>query len=239
MPLASDRSGPEQAIEVESILRFLATSLNLNDSVSASPRGSGEGAGDHLKALTRANATASAEERATTFDAVAEFMYLWDARIQDTLAARGYVQIAAYRLGRGLAEVRWQLDPTVTEAQDVRSLKFLVGSGRQQELSQYLTALTGYLSPLSAGVARYSLSQWNLLLRALISLSPLNCWQQWRIKSGCGMTSSSAEHLPNPLSTDPEFLHRFEAQRRSYELSGRRFCSRWYRLASCARALGC
>jgi hypothetical protein len=161
MPLANERSTAERAIEVESAVRWLADALKLNVPVATFVHsGPQQAAGDQLRELAQAHSAATENEKQTAYHRLTEFLYQWDAWIQDTLAAAGPNLIAAYRLGRGLSEVRWQLDPTVTVANDTRSWQFLLGAGRRDELGQHLDSLSGYVSPLTVGVIERSLQKW-------------------------------------------------------------------------------
>jgi hypothetical protein len=161
MPLGSERSPAERVIEAESAVRWLAGALELNVSVATFIHaGPEETAGDRLRELAQAHSVAQETEKQTAYHRLTEFMYRWDAWIQDTLAAAGPSRIAGYRLGRGLGEIRWQLDPSVAVDNDVRSWQFLLGSGRRSELSQHLNTLSAYISPLTVGVVEYSLQKW-------------------------------------------------------------------------------
>src|SRR5439155_13601811 len=90
---------------------------------------------------------------------VAEFLYAWDAKIQDTLASDSFAVASGYQLGRGLAEIYWELDPD--DAGDyTASWQRLLGNVRLTALRRLVARLSAYFEPLTATAVAASLSAW-------------------------------------------------------------------------------
>jgi hypothetical protein len=101
-----------------------------------------------------------APEGGTPWEVFAAFVFAWDARVQDQLAAVSYSQFSAYQLGRGLAEVSWQLDAAVAGPDDPHSWQFLLGAARQRQLSRLMDGLSSYFGPMTAAAVKNSLKAW-------------------------------------------------------------------------------
>jgi hypothetical protein len=171
LPLGGERKELEQLIETERVVGALAVQLSLD---FASNLLSGQGnAGatptsqrlvDLAKALNRARAKvdgpAAEKERADRWDELAEFLWAWDARIQDELAAAAFSKASAYQLGRGMGEVAW-LDPESTNADEATSWSFVLGERRTDTLVRLLTRLVGYFQTSTAAGVKESLQVWH------------------------------------------------------------------------------
>jgi len=86
---------------------------------------------------------------------LAELLYCWDARIQDTLTTRPS-EAAAYQLGRGLAEPYWALEPDNGE----ESWTFLLSDERRTFLKRQLSRLSAYTAELVPVAINQSLDDW-------------------------------------------------------------------------------
>ena len=94
------------------------------------------------------------------WDDFAGFLFAWDARIQDALAAVSFSQSSAYQLGRGLAEISWELDPAVAGADDPHGWLFLLGESRRRQLSRLVEGLSSYFGPMTVAAVKDSLQAW-------------------------------------------------------------------------------
>lgn len=188
LPLEDERSPLERLFEAEAVVRVLATQLGLDFPLSTlsnqtPPPNPGAGLADQappptadppasvrLMGFTKtlvarpAGATlAGGSSAMTAWDGFSEFLFAWDARIQDTLAAASFSQSAAYQLGRGLGEVAWNLDPSVADADDPHGWRFLLGPRRRKELERLLDRLMLYFGPLTVSGLKASLEAWGMV----------------------------------------------------------------------------
>ena len=99
-------------------------------------------------------------DRGTAWEDFAAFVFAWDARVQDQLAAVSYSQFSAYQLGRGLAEVSWQLDAGVSAADDPHGWQFLLGEARLRQLGRLMDALSSYFGPMTVAAVKNSVQAW-------------------------------------------------------------------------------
>jgi len=111
-------------------------------------------------------------EVAKAWEAAAEAIYYWDEQIQDGLSVSAQL-LAAYQLGRGLAEAFWALDPDAPEPETKPTLQspphpgsweFLLGPRRQLMLGGYLGLLEGAFAPLTGSAVRGPLTRWCVLV---------------------------------------------------------------------------
>lgn len=160
LPLGGERSGRELAIQARAMVAGLARTLNLDVDCSklswvANAAGN---ASDHLACLTR-ELEQSAEGAWPRFS---EFLYAWDAQIQDQLAAGSFTESSAYLLGRGLAEICW--GPVLARsgggAPAAEDWSTFLGDPRRHKLLTYLDRLAGYFHPLTVPAIRCSLAAW-------------------------------------------------------------------------------
>jgi hypothetical protein len=160
LPLGRERTGHELAIQAQSVVIGLADELQLDlDCAELSWQGDAAGkASDQLARLIR--------EVETTRDAAwprfSEFLYAWDARIQDRLAAGSFTESSGYLLGRGLGEICWgpiMVNP-IGEQEAVTSWSTFIGEPRRGNILSYLDRLTGYFHPLTVPAIRCSLEAW-------------------------------------------------------------------------------
>lgn len=164
LPLADERTWPEQTLETASVLEHLADELGINVPLETLSGQEGEGsAAAHLAVLRRRLGQARKEHDEDrvriAWEDACKLFYAWDAKVQDTLAGESFAVASGYQLGRGLAEAFWALD-TERTAPDLRSWEVLLGPARLDELSQLLTRLTAYF-PAGVSVAvEASLTAW-------------------------------------------------------------------------------
>ncbi len=102
----------------------------------------------------------SAADRGPLWEDFAAFVFAWDARVQDQLAAVSFSQFSAYQLGRGLAEVSWQLDPAVAGADDPHGWQFLLGEVRLRQLGRLMDGLSSYFGPMTVAAVKDSVRAW-------------------------------------------------------------------------------
>jgi hypothetical protein len=132
-------------------------------------------AAEKSSAPVRPDAFPAGSEVARAWEAAAEAIYYWDEQIQDGLGVSAEL-LAAYQLGRGLAEAFWALDPAAPEP-DTKptvastaspphpgSWEFLLGPRRQQMLGAYLGLLEGAFAPLTGSAVRGPLTRWCALV---------------------------------------------------------------------------
>ena len=152
LPLADERTWGEQTIETKVVVSTLATKRGLAalkddlDRLADGLRDAHESGDDHAVRVR--------------WNEACEFLYKWDAATQDTLAASSFTVASAYQLGRGLAEIYWALDPSVSPADDPRSARFLLGADRLQAFGRLLPRLTAYFSPATTPAIQASLMAW-------------------------------------------------------------------------------
>lgn len=164
LPLGDERSWREQTIETETIVARVAERLGLDFELSELSERYGDGkAASRLAELSRAIHAARKASRSAEIDVrwdeIAELLYHWDARIQDTLAADSFAVASGYQLGRGLAEIYWGLESRA-HADDQRSWEFLLGRSRLEQLERLLTRLAAYFEPGTANGIKASLEAW-------------------------------------------------------------------------------
>jgi len=126
-------------------------------------------------APVRPDAHAAGSEVARAWEDAAEAIYYWDEQIQDGLGVSAEL-LAAYQLGRGLAEAFWALDPDAPEPETKPTVtstaspphpgswEFLLGPRRQQMLGAYLGLLEGAFAPLTGSAVRGPLMSWCALV---------------------------------------------------------------------------
>lgn len=160
LPLGRERTDHELAIQTQSVVCGLAGELELDlDCSELSWQADAPGkASDQLLRLVR--------EVETTWDTAwprfSAFLYAWDARIQDRLAAGSFTESAGYLLGRGLGEICW--GPTMASpvgvGESATNWSTFLGGERRGNILRYLDRLMGYFSPLTVPAIRCSLAAW-------------------------------------------------------------------------------
>lgn len=153
LPLQEERNAIELAIEVEKGVVALAAELKLEidaealrTSTTAAQRAKGSGEWD------------------AAWSGLAESLYKVDAAFQDGLYAGGLAGSAAYQLGRALAEVTWELDPTA--AAGPNSLSFLLGEDRITAMRRLLVRLRQNVDEVSANAIEFTLRAWQPLAQS-------------------------------------------------------------------------
>jgi hypothetical protein len=185
LPMAAERSDIEQQIAARNAVSLLARRLGLDEVLPK--RAETASATIRTLALNLEVALAEAERnghRVTRVDtyppesavgkawaSTAEAIYYWDALIQDGLGVSATL-LAAYRLGRGLSEAFWALNPdappgpeSIATPPDPTTWEFLLGQGRRRILSSCLERLEASLPPLTRPAIEGPLSRWCWLVK--------------------------------------------------------------------------
>lgn len=160
LPLGRERSPAELAIQTQSVVCGLATTLGLDL--------------DLVRLSYQADATGKASEQLgrlihqlevdgpDAWPRFSQFLYAWDARIQDTLAAGSFIESSGYLLGRGLGEICWgpaMASPPGSTDGSADWNNFL-GAERRADLLRYLDRLSTCFRPLTGPAIRCSLGAW-------------------------------------------------------------------------------
>lgn len=148
-PAAVAAAAPMQARAVSSATMDRPAATPVESAPIPSSSGEGQGGG--------------VPEPTTPWEDFTAFIFSWDARVQDQLAAVSYSQFSAYQLGRGLAEISWQLDPAVAGADDPHGWQFLLGETRQRQLSRLMDGLSSYFGPMTVAAVKGSLKAWDIV----------------------------------------------------------------------------
>src|SRR5262249_19090722 len=93
------------------------------------------------------------------WNALALFLFRWDARIQDELAGAAFSVASAYQLGRGLGDIAW-LDPGQVEPDVATSWTFVLGELRVGTLKRLGERLGDYFQPHTGRGLAASLGVW-------------------------------------------------------------------------------
>ena len=144
LPLGGERTVVEQLIEAETVVCSLAQQLSVDTDFDGTP------ASKRLVVLGEAGAD---------WNTVADFLYRWDAKIQDKLAGAAFSVASAYQLGRGLGEIAW-LDPAQMDADVATSWTFVLGDLRVRTLKRLGVRLADYFQPHTAAGLGSSLDVW-------------------------------------------------------------------------------
>lgn len=153
LPLRIERRADELRIEAQRVVAALARKLGVDDD------GKGGSFGERVDELAhQVDHGPAADDSDPAWQALAELLFYFDARIQDTLAATSEMSACAYQLGRGLAETYWALDPAATDGW--RGWTFLLGDERCAELSRQLGRLAAYLNEYTAPAIAGSIEIW-------------------------------------------------------------------------------
>ncbi len=113
-----------------------------------------------LEERTEAIAHAKKDELAGACNALLTFLGLWDAAIQDDLAARSTSLDAAYQLSRGMAEISWVNNLDDDSVIDPSTWSFYLGQERRDRLTRLLHVLADYFDPLALHALAASLWAW-------------------------------------------------------------------------------
>jgi hypothetical protein len=188
LPIGGEHSLVEQQIATRVVVGLLADRFALNDPLPQRK----EPPPDTIKALAmdlerkleaaektsapvRPDAYPAESEVGKAWEAAAEAIYYWDEQIQDGLGVSAEL-LAAYQLGRGLADAFWALDPDAPEPATKPTVEstlspphpgsweFLLGPRRQQMLGAYLGLLEGAFAPLTGSAVRGPLLRWCALV---------------------------------------------------------------------------
>ena len=162
LPLGNERTAHEQAIEAEAVVKGIGGRLDVDfhfkDRTDATKTVS---ASDLLTGFARGLADAPDDEAwERRWQELADFLYQWDAKIQDALASTSFLEASAYQLGRGLADISWALVPGVDDSQDPRSWGFLLGHERCTLLRQLMGRVAPLFPPLTPRAVNTSLRKW-------------------------------------------------------------------------------
>ena len=169
LPLPSERSPTEQAIELRRVLADLAASLGAAMPLSGTPASVpfAERLEEAAKALDHARKQQDEPAAETAWEAVAELIYTWDAAFQDALASRSIDHSRAYELGRALAEMYWALDPNApgpvgsgTSDLNPNCWEFLFGAGRVTVVDERLRSLAPHYHPVTSSAVAATVHAW-------------------------------------------------------------------------------
>jgi hypothetical protein len=188
LPIGGEHSLVEQQIATRVAVGLLADRFSLNQPLPQRNESPPETikalamdieqkleAAEKNSAPVRPDAFPAGSEVAKAWEAAAEAIYYWDEQIQDGLGTSAEL-LAAYQLGRGLAEAFWALDPEAPAPEKKPTLEstdspphpgsweFLLGPRRQQMLGAYLAMLEGAFAPLSGSAVRGPLTRWCVLV---------------------------------------------------------------------------
>jgi hypothetical protein len=188
LPIGGEHSLVEQQIATRVTVGLLADRFSVNDPLPKQ----NEPPSDTIRALAmdleqkleaaeknvapvRPDASEPGSDVAKAWEAAAEAIYYWDEQIQDGLGVSAEL-LAAYQLGRGLAEAFWALDPDAPEPDAKPTLastqspphpgswEFLLGPRREQMLGACLGLLEGAFAPLTGSAVRGPLGNWCALV---------------------------------------------------------------------------
>ena len=168
LPLPSERSPTEQAIELRRVLTNLSVSLGLAMPPSGTPAPVpfAERLGDAAKTLDDAREKHEDAGSDVAWEAVAELIYIWDAAFQDALAGQSVDVSRAYELGRALAEMYWALDPEVPAlvspggSRLPNCWEFLFGTDRLNIVDERLRSLAPRYHPATASAVAETVHAW-------------------------------------------------------------------------------
>jgi hypothetical protein len=166
LPLGGERTPVEQLIEAEAVVCALAARLEVDcdikdfrDADGTTSQAASIRLVELAKELARVRARKDAPDEQRSWDEMANFLYQWDAKIQDQLAGDQFNVASAYQLGRGLGEIAW-LDPTQDAADDSTSWAFVLSSRRVGTLQRLVKRLAEYFQPLTATGVSVALGVW-------------------------------------------------------------------------------
>lgn len=165
LPLQVERTPAERAIETEAVVRALASDLKVDVEVAeltGHAQGATGRASERLTTYGRECVRTAHDDKgwSTAWQEFTNFLFAWDARIQDKLNAASLSAAAAYQLGRGLADVQFARDPVATDPGDPRSAAFLLGPHRVAALHALLKRLSPHWSEFTIGGIGSSLDAW-------------------------------------------------------------------------------
>lgn len=150
LPLGNEREAGELKVELDRVLVGIAEQLGV------ARFGRRESMPGRLREYEEHLDRDPTDRAAWT--ALAGVFYSWDAKIQDALSLRPS-EAAAYQLGRGLADVYWDLDPSAADG-EWRSWEFLLGDARRTTIKRLLARLSPYMESLTDAAVRLSLDAW-------------------------------------------------------------------------------
>lgn len=173
LPLNSERSSGELLYQVAGQVHALGGQLAALDppvalvfALADLPHQPQDSTGPNAPALDRlmvlsqpAHTASDYNDPATAWKNRAHVLYAWDTKIQDTLASSSSRGVAAYQLGRGLAEAYWSLEPTVGD-DDARSWASLLSAERCEHFKRLLIQLRPYFDPLTVPAITAGLTTW-------------------------------------------------------------------------------
>lgn len=171
LPLGGERTVVEQLIESEAVVCSLAAQLELDVDINELTSQAGKAgtlASQRLLELAKALSRSREDEdgpgveqqRERAWDEMADFLYLWDAKIQDQLAGGTFSLTSGYQLGRGLGEITW-LDPAQAAPNVATSWTFVLGDRRVATLKRLAERLADYFQPIAARGVSSSLDVWH------------------------------------------------------------------------------
>jgi hypothetical protein len=171
LPLRMERNATERRIEAQTVMSALAKKLALaatGDGTSTEATCTAiDGSCESLWQARHDHNTELALQNWLTLEGQ---LFEFDLGVQDILAATSDTQACGYQLGRGLAEVYWQLDiepppqpPEASAELTWNSWTFLLGEARCTELTRLVGRLSAYFSNYTAAGVAGSLSAWKMV----------------------------------------------------------------------------
>jgi uncharacterized RDD family membrane protein YckC len=154
--LEDELSAAGQALEVEAVLTRAAVVLVLTEDIEGNPVTATRLAEYRRRIFTAADVPA----REAAWQDFARFVEHWDEQIQCQLAAQSSRLVAAYRMGRGFAEIRWALHPDASDGNSA-SWTFLLGEDRRDFLIRLTERLSPYFEALTSAAVIASLRVWH------------------------------------------------------------------------------
>jgi hypothetical protein len=158
LPLQIERTPDELRIEAETLLIVLAAKVGVDGDGQKEPSYARQVNSD-AKALYQARKSSDGTA-GPLWDDLAELIYLFDAHIQDTLAARSETQSSGYQLGRAMAEAYWALDPGAAGTGDPVSWQYLLSGPRCREIGRLAGRLSRYFHMYTAAAIAGSAMVW-------------------------------------------------------------------------------
>jgi hypothetical protein len=157
LPLGGERTSLEQLIEAEAVVCALAGRLEVDGDIKDFR--DADGTTSQLASKRLVELSKGVTKGQAQWEEMNNFLYQWDAEIQDTLAGDTFNVAGAYQLGRGLGEIAW-LDPSQASADESTSWAFVLSERRVGTLQRLVKRLAEYFPPLTARGVSTSLEHW-------------------------------------------------------------------------------
>ena len=171
LPLRMERSSTERRVEAQTVMSALAKKLALAATGDGTSTEATCTAIDvSCENLWQARDDDKAALALKSWETLEGQLFAFDLDVQDILTATSDTQACGYQLGRGLAEVYWQLDiepppqpPHASAELTWNSWTFLLGEARCTELTRLVGRLSAYFSTYTAAGVAGSLAAWKMV----------------------------------------------------------------------------